>query len=126
MKFYLKSYHLLLVILCGLIFSQESNEPFFDKKIGKEYFIQFSEFRPQIDGKLDDPLWNRVVPVNDFLQEYPEIMENPSEKTEVYLSYNDQSLFIAARLFDSESEVPFISKIILAEIFSLLRLSTSK
>ena len=77
------------------------NEPFLDEKYGKEYYIQRVFEAPSIDGNLDDPAWSNLPPITDFFQEDPDYMKEPTEKTEVYLIYDDISLYVAARLYDS-------------------------
>ena len=80
------------------LFSQSQNEPFVDEKAGKEYFIQRTLEKPMIDGNLGDPAWSNILPITDFLQEYPDNMVEPTEKTEVYLIYDDRNLYVAARI----------------------------
>ncbi len=92
----------LLPLFLSWFFAQVKNEPFREEKAGKEYYIQRTIEVPVIDGKLDDPIWSKIIPITDFIQEEPNNMEEPTEKTEVFLTYNDRSLFIAARLYDSD------------------------
>ena len=73
-------------------FPQDQNEPFADKKIGKQYIIQRINIAPIIDGSLDDPIWSNLLPITDFFQENPSNMEDPTEKTVVYLAYNENSI----------------------------------
>jgi len=91
---------LLPLFLSGL-FSQMHNEPFSDKKAGKEYYIHHVLEPPQIDGNLGDPAWSNILPITDFLQHYPDNMAEPTEKTEVYLTYDKKNLYVAARMYDS-------------------------
>ena len=72
--------------LCGL-FSQTQNEPFSDEKAGKEYYIQRAIEKPKIDGNLNAPCWDQIIPITDFVQEEPDNMAEPTEKTKVYLSF---------------------------------------
>lgn len=90
-----------LSILLNNAFSKEEYEPFSERKIDKNYFMQRAILPPKIDGFLEDTLWKYIVPISDFLQEDPDNMELPTEKTEVYLSYDNQSLYVAAKLFDT-------------------------
>ena len=90
-----------LSILLNNAFSKEEYEPFSERKIDKNYFMQRAILPPKIDGFLEDTLWKYIVPISDLLQEDPDNMELPTEKTEVYLSYDNQSLYVAAKLFDT-------------------------
>ena len=80
-------------------------EPFASDKIGKEYYIQSTEKPPVIDGSLDDECWSVVTPIIDFIQEEPINMDVITEKTVVYMTYDSKSLYIAARLYDSNPDL---------------------
>ena len=57
---------------------------------------------PVIDGRLDDPVWAGAAVVDDFHQSRPVLGEEPSERTEIYLLYDDDALYIGGRFWDSE------------------------
>jgi len=60
---------------------------------------------PEIDGYLNDELWSQALPVQeDFIQHRPDCGEAMTEKTEVRLLYNDNTLFIAFNMHDSQPE----------------------
>jgi hypothetical protein len=54
---------------------------------------------PQIDGLLDEETWNKAEPVTDFIQREPNIGQPFSEKTEVYVGYDKDYLYIGFRCF---------------------------
>ena len=56
-----------------------------------------------IDGRLDEPVWNRDG-YSDFVQSDPHDGAQPTERTIVWVAYDDQALYVAARLLDSEPE----------------------
>ena len=60
--------------------------------------IKISEV-PKIDGKLDDNAWKQVSPNEDFIVTAPQYGTKPQYKTQIYLAYTDEALYIAARLF---------------------------
>lgn len=60
---------------------------------------------PVIDGKLDDAVWQLAQPITDFHQIRPGNQTAPSELTEVYVLYDDDALYIGARMADSEPEL---------------------
>ena len=33
------------------------------------YYIEYTEELPNIDGLLDDPIWKTIKPITDFIQE---------------------------------------------------------
>lgn len=62
------------------------------------------ETPPVIDGVLDEAVWQQAEPITDFHQVRPGDGAEPSEPTEVYLLYDDDALYIGARLGDSEPD----------------------
>ena len=59
---------------------------------------------PVIDGRLDDAVWTRAAIVDDFHQSQPIEGAEPTERTEIYLLYDDDALYIGGRFWDSEPE----------------------
>jgi hypothetical protein len=59
---------------------------------------------PVIDGLLDDTVWEEADVITDFHQIRPGDGAEPSERTEVYLLYDDDALYVGARMYDSEPE----------------------
>jgi len=57
---------------------------------------------PVIDGRLDDAVWQQAEVITDFHQIRPGNQTEPSERTEVYVIYDDDAMYIAARMYDSE------------------------
>ncbi|ALO45971.1 DUF5916 domain-containing protein [Pseudohongiella spirulinae] len=60
---------------------------------------------PVIDGDLSDPVWTQADVITDFHQTRPGNGTPPSERTEVYVLYDDDALYIAARMYDSEPDL---------------------
>ncbi len=59
---------------------------------------------PAIDGVLDEPFWQRIAPITDFKQREPNEGAAPSERTEVRIAYDDDSIYFAFTMFDSEPD----------------------
>ena len=57
---------------------------------------------PVIDGRLDEAVWQQAEVITDFHQIRPGNQTEPSERTEVYVVYDDDAMYIAARMYDSE------------------------
>ena len=57
---------------------------------------------PVIDGKLTDDGWAQVQPASGFTQRDPDEGKPATERTEVRFLYDNDSLYIGARLFDAE------------------------
>ncbi|MBL4819428.1 MAG: carbohydrate binding family 9 domain-containing protein [Gammaproteobacteria bacterium] len=71
----------------------------------KEFRVARISTPPVIDGKLDDAAWQQAVVITDFHQISPGDGTPPSELTELYVVYDDDALYIAARMYDSEPEL---------------------
>ena len=60
---------------------------------------------PVIDGDLGDAVWARAAVVDDLHQTDPIEYAKPSEHTEIYIPYDDDALYVAAHLHDSEPDL---------------------
>lgn len=56
---------------------------------------------PKIDGLVDDPAWQAVEWQNNFIQRQPYEGRQPSQPTEFKILYDDNSLYVAIRAWDS-------------------------
>lgn len=54
-----------------------------------------------IDGRHDDPAWTGVAVITDFVQRDPEQGAAPTQRTEVRIAYDDEALYVSARMYDS-------------------------
>ncbi len=54
---------------------------------------------PQIDGFLSEEIWRTAIPVSEFIQREPDTGQPFSEKTEVYVGYDKDYLYIGFRCF---------------------------
>jgi hypothetical protein len=61
-----------------------------------------TEVRPVIDGKLDEAVWATAALVDDLHQTAPVEYATPYERTEIYLLYDDDALYVGAKLYDTE------------------------
>ena len=57
-----------------------------------------------VDGRLDDPVYHRVPAVTNFIQQEPDTGQPATEQTEVWIFFDDETLYIAARCWDSQPE----------------------
>lgn len=56
---------------------------------------------PVVDGKLDEAAWASAAVIDDFRQIRPGDGTPPSDRTELYLLYDKDAIYIGARLYDS-------------------------
>jgi hypothetical protein len=59
---------------------------------------------PVVDGRLDDPAWQRATPSDAFTQTFPHHGAAPSERTEVRVVYDDAAVYVGIRAWDSHPE----------------------
>jgi hypothetical protein len=60
------------------------------------------EHPPNLDGTLDDPLWQSAIPITDFRQREPYEGEPPTEKTEVRILYTRHAVYFGIHCYDSQ------------------------
>ncbi len=68
----------------------------------KSFTISRTDTPPIIDGRLDDAVWASAAFVDDFHQTDPSDGAAPTEATLVRVTYDDEFLYIAAQLNDSD------------------------
>jgi len=64
--------------------------------------LQQRNVAPVLDGVLDDAVWARATRIDDLHQFQPIDHGEPSEKSEFFISYDEDFLYIGARLYDSD------------------------
>lgn len=64
--------------------------------------IQKFNEKINVDGRLDEPVWQRITPVGSFVQTEPDEGKPASEETEVRIFYDDKKIYFGFRCFDDE------------------------
>ncbi len=59
----------------------------------------------RIDGKLDEPVYASVAPVSDFIQMEPTAGQPASEKTEVWIFFDDHNVYVTMRAWESRPDL---------------------
>ena len=57
-----------------------------------------------LDGRLDEPIWQRAVPATDFIEQLPRNGAEPTEQTEVRIVYSRDALYMGVTAYDSEPD----------------------
>ncbi len=57
---------------------------------------------PRLDGVLDDDVWQACPAVDHFTQVLPNDGAEPTERTLVMVAYDEDALYVGARLYDSD------------------------
>jgi hypothetical protein len=55
-----------------------------------------------LDGRLDEDVWKSPNPATDFVQKDPDEGQPATEKTEIRIAYDDEAIYVGARMFDSQ------------------------
>lgn len=58
-----------------------------------------------LDGRLDEAVWANAIPITDFLARLPVEGAAPSRRTEIRVVFDDDALYIGAKLFDDPDSV---------------------
>jgi hypothetical protein len=76
------------------------NEPVVPEKAGKELVAHYvGDTPPRIDGELSDEVWQRAQLIDDMVQNDPNNMATPTERTSVQVAYDDRSVYVAVMNF---------------------------
>ena len=59
---------------------------------------------PRIDGRLDETVYGRVAAISDFIQNDPDEGAPATEKTEVWLLYDDDHVYIVAKCWETRPD----------------------
>jgi hypothetical protein len=55
-----------------------------------------------LDGRLDERLYRDVSPVGDFVQQEPQEGAPATEKTDVWVTFDDEAVYVTARMWESD------------------------
>ena len=64
----------------------------------------------RMDGRLDESVYSTVPAISDFIQQEPREGEPATEKTEVWILFDDRNIYVAARCWDSHPEREVINE----------------
>ncbi len=70
---------------------------------GERLDIQLLSGSILFDGYINEPAWD-IIPPLTMVQHAPVFGKEPSEKTEVRVTYDNEFIYVSAKLFDSEAD----------------------
>ena len=91
-----------LVASALLLFAPYTEAVYEDNGLRKSFAISKAGTAPVIDGNLDDEVWRNATTIDDFHQTVPTDGASPTEITIVRVTYDDEYLYIAADMRDSD------------------------
>ncbi len=84
-------------------FPQSGGEPDVPEKAGKEFHAyRIVGEPPAIDGRLNDEAWAHAQLIDDFVQNEPDNMAPPRDRTAVRIAYDDRTLYVAVECFTKD------------------------
>src|SRR5688572_9506946 len=93
-----------LVMAHGPAFAKQATprtaEPDVPEKAGKELVAHYvGDTPPRIDGDIDDEIWQKAQAIDDMVQNDPNNMQPPTERTLVKVAYDDRFVYVAVMNF---------------------------
>lgn len=89
---------LVLGFLPAILLAADINTPPLQEK---QVFANRLDEKIIIDGILNESIWHNGNGISEFIQREPKEGGQPSEKTEVHIAYDDDALYVGARMYDS-------------------------
>ncbi len=65
-----------------------------------------------LDGKLDEQAWKAAIPITEFRQIDPNEGENASQRTEVRFLFDDDALYVGAKMYDTEGGKSVMTRLV--------------
>ena len=75
----------------------------------------------RLDGVLDEGVYEIVPPVSNFVQQVPAEGAPATEKTEAWIFFDDDNVYVSARLWDSSPESRWIANEMQRDSFQLIQ-----
>jgi hypothetical protein len=80
----------------------DAQEPAKDAPRKRAEAVRIANGRIAVDGALTEEEWQRATPAAGFVQQQPVEYGTPTEASDVRFLYDDDNLYVGARLHDSE------------------------
>ena len=66
----------------------------------------------ELDGVLDEAVWRTAPPVTSFYQRDPDEGEPATQRTEIRFAFDDETLYVGARMFDDMGADGVVSRLV--------------
>ena len=77
-----------------------------------------------VDGSLDEPAYTTVQALEGFIQQLPDEGEPSTERTEAWVFFDTQNIYISARLWDAAPESEWVANEMQRDSFQLINNET--
>jgi len=94
---------LFVMLLAGCVFSQDGES--LVKTVRAPVRVPKFAVSPVIDGRPDEEMWHQAAVVKDLIQTSPEDHVAATQRTEVYLAYDETHLYVAFKCWDAKDKI---------------------
>ncbi len=77
-----------------------------------------------LDGALDESAYSTVTPIDGFIQQLPVEGAPTTERTEAWVFFDDQNIYVSARLWDTSPESEWVANEMRRDSFQLINNET--
>ena len=63
--------------------------------------LRINQTEIKIDGRLNEPVWQRATPINSWYRQTPDEGADPSQKTIMRLVYDNEYIYLSAQVYES-------------------------
>ena len=74
----------------------------------------------EVDGRLDEPVYESVAPVSDFIQQLPDEGAPATERTDAWVMFDDENFYVAGRCWDSAPPGEWVATEMRRDAFNML------
>ena len=74
----------------------------------------------EVDGRLDEPVYDLVAPVSDFIQQLPDEGALATERTDAWVMFDDENFYVAGRCWDSAPPSEWVATEMRRDAFNML------
>ena len=75
----------------------------------------------QLDGVLSEPIYREVQSISDFVQVLPDEGDLATEKTEAWILFDGDNVYVAARVWDSAPESEWVANELRRDVRALIQ-----
>jgi hypothetical protein len=65
----------------------------------------------EVDGRLDDEPYTSIEPISDFLQQEPQEGQPTTERTDVWVMFDENNFYVSAKCWDSHPEREVVTEL---------------
>ena len=91
---------IIIIIMINQACLNAQEAPTMDELSAKTANAVRTSSRPNIDGMLNDKVWDNSIPISDLIQFEPDNLAPITENTEVRILYDDEAFYIGFKCFD--------------------------